>query len=122
VKVEIIVPGKYIDSKIVRFVSRHRCGDLIKAGIQIYEYQPTMMHVKLLIVDSVFVSVGSGNFDGRSLRLNDEANLDVMDAHFAAEQTRLFEQDKKKSRSMTLKETKGLNPLHPAAEIASPEL
>ncbi len=53
-----------------------------------------MLHVKLMIVDDVFVSVGSGNFDNRSTRLNAEANLNVLDAHFAAEQTALFERDK----------------------------
>src|SRR3984893_13829042 len=87
-KVEIIVPGKHIDQKLVRAASKRHWPELIKAGIKIYEYQPTMVHVKLMIVDDIFVSIGSGNFDGRSIRLNDEANVDVIDREFAAEKIR----------------------------------
>ncbi len=121
-KVEIIVPGKKIDQKLVRAASKRHWPELIKAGIKIYEYQPTMVHVKLMIVDDKFVSVGSGNFDNRSIRLNDEANLDVLDSDFAAQQTRLFEVDKKQSREMTLDKTGRLNPVQQAAGLASPQL
>jgi cardiolipin synthase A/B len=120
-KVEIIVPGKKIDQKLVRAASKRHWPELIKAGIKIYEYQPTMVHVKLMIVDDKFVSVGSGNFDNRSIRLNDEANLDVLDSDFAAQQTRLFEMDKKQSREMAQDKT-GLHPLQQAAGLASPQL
>jgi cardiolipin synthase len=122
VKIEIIVPGKLIDQKLVRAASKRHWPELFKAGIKIYEYQPTMVHVKLFIVDGTFVSVGSGNFDNRSIRLNDEANLDVLDRDFAARQTRLFELDKKQSQEMTLDETGGLHPLQQAAGLASPQL
>ena len=117
VAVEIIVPGKHIDRAIVRAASKRHWPELLKAGIKIYEYQPTMLHVKLMVVDDVFVSVGSGNFDSRSIDLNDEANLDVLDRDFAAEQTRLFELDKKQSRAMTLEETGGFHPLQGAADL-----
>ena len=116
VKVEIIVPGKFINQKIVRAASKRHWPELIKAGIKIYEYQPTMVHVKLIVVDDTFVSVGSGNFDNRSIQLNDEANLDVLDRDFAAQQTRLFEMDKKQSHEMTLDETGGFHPLQGAAD------
>jgi len=116
VKVEIIVPGKLINKKIVRAASKRHWPELIKAGIKIYEYQPTMMHVKLIVVDDTFVSVGSGNFDNRSIQLNDEANLDVLDRDFAAQQTRLFEMDKKQSHEITLDETGGFHPLQGAAD------
>ena len=119
VKVEVIVPGKHINEKIVRAASKRHWPELIKAGVKIYEYQPTMVHVKLIIVDDTFVSVGSGNFDNRSIQLNDEANLDVLDRDFAAHQTRLFELDKKQSYRMTLDDTGGFNPLE---GIADPEL
>jgi cardiolipin synthase len=63
-----------------------------------------MYHVKVVIVDEVWTSVGSTNFDNRSFRLNDEANLNVLDAEFAAGQADVFEQDKAKSRRITLEE------------------
>jgi cardiolipin synthase len=122
VKVEVIVPGKFTNQKIVRAASKDHWPELIQAGIKIYEYQPTMVHVKLLIVDGLFVSVGSGNFDNRSIQLNDEANLDVLNRDFAAEQTRLFELDKKQSDEMTLDKTGSLHLLEKAADLASPEL
>lgn len=124
-KVEIIVPGKRIDQKLVRAASKRHWPELIKAGVKIYEYQPTMVHVKLMIVDDTFVSVGSGNFDNRSIRLNDEANVDVLDRGFAAQQIRLFETDKRQSQEMGLDKTGGLIFLHPiqqAAGLASPQL
>lgn len=120
-KVEIIVPGKHIDQNLVRAASKRHWPELIKAGIKIYEYQPTMVHVKLMIVDDAFVSFGSGNFDNRSISLNDEANVDVLDRSFAAQQIRLFEGDKRHSVEMGLDET-GLHPLQQAAGLASPQL
>ena len=72
--------------KIVRRASRSLWGPLLEAGVEIYEYQPTMYHVKVVIVDEVWTSVGSTNFDNRSFRLNDEANLNILDAEFASGQ------------------------------------
>ena len=123
-KVEIILPGKHIDQKLVRAASKRHWPELLKAGISIYEYQPTMVHVKLMIVDDTFVSVGSGNFDHRSLSLNDEANLDVLDRDFAAQQTRLFEMDKRHTQRMTLGKAGDLisQPFQQAAGLAAPQL
>lgn len=106
VKIEIIVPGPVMDSKLVQRASRSLWGELLDAGVEIYEYQPTMYHCKVMIVDDVWVSVGSTNFDDRSFRLNDEANLNLYDAVFAGEQVKAFEQDKGKSRLMTRAEFK----------------
>ena len=102
VQVEIIVPGAHIDQQAVRQASRNAWPDLLKAGIHIYEYQPTMFHCKYMIVDNLWTSVGSSNFDPRSFRLNAEANLNVLDAGFAAKQTRVFEDDKARSKEITL--------------------
>lgn len=95
VRIRVIVPGKHIDSDSVRLASKAHWGDLLKEGIEIYEYQPTMMHNKLLIVDGLLVSVGSTNFDVRSFRLNDEASLNIYSAAFAAHMTQIFEKDLK---------------------------
>jgi cardiolipin synthase len=101
VRVRLILPGKNIDAEFVRSASRAGWGPLLQAGALIYEYQPTMYHVKLLVVDGLWSSVGSTNFDARSFRLNDEANLNVYDADFARVQTETFEADLKHVQRIT---------------------
>lgn len=101
VKVEIIVPFKN-DSKVGKAASRSRWDKLAEAGVEFYEYTPALFHCKTLIADDVFVSAGSINFDNRSFRLNDEANMNVLDEKFAAEQIKNFEDDKQKSSALTL--------------------
>jgi cardiolipin synthase len=102
VKVQIITPGKRIDTHTVREASRACWGDLLRAGVEIYEYQPTMFHCKLLVVDEYLVSVGSTNFDSRSFKLNDEANLNIYDRDFARQQASTFADDIMKSQRVTL--------------------
>jgi cardiolipin synthase A/B len=102
VRVEVVVPSRRTDAPLVRRAARGRYGPLLKAGIRIHEFQPTMFHCKCLIVDGLWVSVGSTNIDSRSFRLNDEANLNVLDRDFAQEQTRLFEHDLGRSREVDL--------------------
>ena len=74
--------------------------------MDIYEYKPTMYHCKVMIVDDIWVSVGSTNFDDRSFRLNAEANLNIYDAEFAKELIKVFEVDRGQSRQMTRAEFK----------------
>jgi cardiolipin synthase A/B len=104
VRLDIIVPGGHIDTKITRRASRSLWSPLLAAGAAIYEYQPTMYHCKLMIIDDCWVSVGSMNFDNRSFRLNDEANLNVLDQDFAEEQARVFAIDKQASRQVSLRD------------------
>jgi len=102
VKVQVIVPADHrTDSPVAHQASRAKWGELIKAGVEIYIYQPTMYHTKLMVVDDLWVSIGSANLDNRSFRLNDEANLNVFDPDFAAEQVRIFEADLRQSRRVT---------------------
>ena len=101
VKVRIIVPGENIDAETVRRASRGLWGELLEAGVEIHEYQPTMYHCKVMIVDGLLTSVGSTNFDVRSFRLNDEANLNIYDSGFAQRQTAVFEEDLKRARRIT---------------------
>ncbi len=101
VKIRIITPGEHIDTELVRKASRAGWGDLLQAGIAIAEFAPTMFHVKSMVVDGLFVSVGSTNFDNRSFRLNDEANLNVLDAGFAKEQVAIFDADWQRSRPIS---------------------
>jgi len=104
VRVQIITPGKNIDSATVRHASRALWGDLLAAGAEIYEYQPTMYHCKVMIVDGLMVSVGSTNFDNRSFRLNDEANLNLYDTAFARQQSVVFRDDLTRSHQVTFEQ------------------
>ena len=101
VRVRLVTPGEHTDTEAVKAASRATWGELLQAGAEIYEYGPTMYHCKVMIVDQLLVSVGSTNFDNRSFRLNDEANLNVYDAAFAQRQTQVFEDDIKRSRRVT---------------------
>ena len=102
VRVEIITPGKHIDHSLVRRASRSRWGPLLEAGARMYEFQPTNLHYKVMTVDGLWSSVGSTNFDNRSFRLNDEANLNVHDVGFAKRLEEIFEGDKARSREITI--------------------
>jgi cardiolipin synthase len=101
VRIRVIVPGKNTDSDAARFASKAGWGPLLLAGVEIYEYEPTMFHNKMLIVDKELVSVGSTNFDLRSFRLNDEASLNIYDRDFAQRMTAVFESDLKPTKRYT---------------------
>lgn len=107
VRVRILLPGPYMDVPLVRRASRATWGKLLAAGAEIHEYQPTMFHCKVMVVDALWVSVGSTNFDTRSFSINDEANLNVYDAAFARRQIEVFENDLKRARQVSLAEWQG---------------
>jgi len=100
VRVRIVVPGKHTDARVQRWAAQALYGGLLAAGAEIYEYQPTMIHCKVLVIDGVWTSVGSANFDDRSFRLNDEANLNVFSEDLAREQVELIDRDIALSRRM----------------------
>ena len=93
VRVRILLPGPHLDSLTVKVASKADWGELLHTGAEIHVYQPTMLHTKLLIIDTEFVSVGSTNFDIRSIRLNGEASLNVYSNDFATQMTAAFEVD-----------------------------
>ena len=99
VKIEVIVPAAF-DNKLVGSASRSRWDQLLAAGVEFYEFQPSLYHCKIMIVDDLWATVGSVNFDERSFEINDEANLNVLDREFAAELIKTFEEDKSKSRRL----------------------
>jgi cardiolipin synthase len=119
VDIRIIVPGPYNDAKVTRYASRSTWGPLLEAGVRIFEYQPTMFHCKVLIVDGLLTSAGSTNFDNRSFRLNDEASLNVYDAKVAAVQAQIFEEDLKRSREYTIEDWKARSLRQRLSEWAS---
>ncbi len=93
VEMRILVPGSHIDKEFVRTAGRASYDELIEAGIELYEYCPTMLHAKTLTVDRVWASVGSVNFDNRSFQLHDEVTLCVQSERFAGELHDVFEAD-----------------------------
>jgi cardiolipin synthase len=106
VKVRIIVPGKGTDHALTRDSSRRLYGDLLRAGAQIYEYQPTMIHAKTLVIDGLWSIVGTTNFDNRSFGLNDEVNLAARDEPLAARIAEDFQHDLAESKLVTYEEWK----------------
>ncbi len=102
VRIRVLLPGPHIDSVSVRLASKASWGPLLEAGVEIHEYQPTMLHTKLLVIDDLLVSVGSTNFDIRSFRLNDEASLNIYDPAMAARMTAVFERDLSQSKAYSL--------------------
>ncbi len=104
VRTELVTAGSNIDQPLVRAVGRKRWKSLLESGMRFYEFQNALFHCKYLIVDDLWVSVGSANFDNRSLRINEEANLNVLDAGFARKHVELIEHDKSRSRPISLEE------------------
>jgi cardiolipin synthase A/B len=101
VDVQIIVPNHLIDSKIVRPSSRRNYGPLLRAGVRIFEYEPSMFHTKGIIIDEALVSVGSANFDNRTFRFSDEANLNILSPEFARRQIKIFAEDRGRAHEVT---------------------
>jgi cardiolipin synthase len=102
VDVQVIVPGHVNDVPATKAGGRSSFGDLLRGGVKIFEFQPTMFHPKTMVVDGLFATVGSTNFDNRSFRLNDEINLTMYDPAVAARMEELFHKDLARSRRYTL--------------------
>jgi cardiolipin synthase A/B len=93
VRVRVLVESEATDAKPVKYSSRAAYDRLLEKGLEIHEYQPTLMHAKTLVVDDAWVMFGSANFDNRSLELNDELNVATLERQLAADVTRQFETD-----------------------------
>ncbi len=101
VDVRIVVPGPDMDIPPIRRASRYHYGELLDAGVRIYEYQPSMLHTKAMVVDGIWTTVGSINFDARSMKKNAEANVVVYDRRFAAAVAAVVEEDITRSEALT---------------------
>jgi cardiolipin synthase len=106
VDVRILVPGNKTDAKPVRLAGQTHYEELMEAGVRIFEYQPTMMHAKVLVVDGIWSVVGSANMDERSMELNEENVLAIRDAGLAAEIERGLLEDFEKSEEFDLERWK----------------
>ncbi|PYQ32655.1 MAG: cardiolipin synthase [Acidobacteria bacterium] len=103
VDVRVIVPGEFTDVPLVRQASRMHYELLLRRGIRIFEYQPTMMHAKTMVVDGYWSTIGSSNFDDRSFRINDEVNVNVYDDEIARQMEAMFFHDLAQSNEITLR-------------------
>jgi len=117
VEVVVLVPGKRSDHMLTRSSSRHAYGKLLKAGASIHEYEPSMIHAKILLIDSIWGVVGSTNFDNRSFGINDEVNLAARDPDFTQRLQQDFAKDLACSRKVTYQEWKRRPVLERAPEL-----
>ncbi len=104
VEVKVLTPGDNNDQPLTRAASRNLYGSLLKHGVKVYEYLPSMNHTKALMVDDTWAVVGSTNFDYRSFSINDEVNLVVMDRELTRRVAQDFEHDLAQSREITYNE------------------
>lgn len=119
VAVRIVVPGPHIDKSLVRVAGRAAYQTLLDAGVRIFEYQPTMLHAKTLVVDGAWSSVGTINFDNRSFQLHDEVTLGVWDERFAGRLTEAFEHDVSRSEQIVPRRWHRRSPRRRASEAAT---
>jgi cardiolipin synthase len=104
VDVRVIVPGPYNDNYLLYQLARNGYGRLLKAGVKIYEYQPSFMHAKTMVADGIWGTIGSTNFDNRSFNLNDEFNLNFHSREVAQRLEEVFLKDLEQSRSISYEE------------------
>ena len=102
VRVRLLVEGDKTDAKTVKFAGRGQYETLLEDGVEIAEYQPTMLHAKVMVIDGVLNVFGSANFDNRSLEMNDELNVAVFDRALAARLLQDFERDLTRSKKLDL--------------------
>ena len=102
VRIRFLVEGDVTDAKTVKWASRSVYDRLLQQGIEIYEYQPTMIHAKTTVVDGAWSIIGSANFDNRSLDMNDEINVGIADRTLATSLIETFEHDLRQAKRLTL--------------------
>ena len=107
VKFVVIVPGSHSDQRWVRLASRRMYGQLLDAGVRIFEYEAGMTHVKTLLVDRLWAVIGTTNFDNRSFEHNDEVNIAFRDANVSARLARDFEADLLVAKEITFDDWRG---------------
>lgn len=125
VHVEIIFAWEHTDAWPLRHLSIYQYHKLLKHGVHIYEYRPSMIHCKVMVIDDLLSIIGSANIDPRSLYINDESNVNILDRHFAQKQLKIIENDKLSSERV-LKPPFFWNPVtipsRAAVSVISPQL
>jgi cardiolipin synthase len=120
VEVRIMIPATTAsDSKIVQHASHHHYGTLLKGGVKLYDYERTLLHQKVIVIDSCWAAIGSTNFDDRSFEVNDEVSLVVYDERIAEELEQTFEDDLAHAKKVELEPWKKRSPLHKIIDLAA---
>ena len=104
VDVRFIVPGRHNDQPLTKSAGRSAYGHLLECGVKIFEYQPTMIHTKAMVIDSLFTLIGSSNLDPRSSEINEELDLAIYDRGFAQRVEAMFQDDLSHSTEYTLEQ------------------
>lgn len=119
VDVRVLTVSNKTDVKTTWYAGRYRYEELLRDGVRIYEYQPTMLHSKTIVSDGVWSSVGSMNFDNRSLAFNNESNLVVLDTAFGAQMDSIFFDDLRYAKEIKLQEFEKRSVLSRALELGA---
>jgi len=106
VDVRLLLPGPNNDQPLTKSAGRTSYGKLLAGGVKIFEYQPTMIHEKCMVIDGLFSMIGSSNLDARSSAINEELDIVVYDAEFGRRMERMFQDDLKLSKEYTLEDFK----------------
>jgi cardiolipin synthase len=104
VDVRLIVPGEHNDQPLTKSAGRAAYGRLLEGGVRIFEYQPTMIHTKAMVIDGMFSLLGSSNLDPRSSEINEELDLAIYDREFGHRMEEMFEKDLRQSKDYTLQQ------------------
>lgn len=102
VEIEVLVPGPYVDARLSQLAGERFYGELVEAGVRIWQFQPTMLHAKVLTVDGTIAALGSPNFNQRSMRRDDEVALTVVDPRTVRELDAHFEHDRSRATPVTI--------------------
>ena len=117
VDVKIMVPStEATDNAIVQHASHHHFGSLLKRGVKLWEYDHTLLHQKIIVIDGIWSCVGSTNFDERSFQLNDEISMGVIDAGVAAQLKAAFEADRRYAKQRHFEEWRSRSMFHKALD------
>jgi cardiolipin synthase len=119
VRVRVLVPGPHIDKNFVRIAGRHVYRELLECGVEIHEFQPTMLHAKSMVVDGAWSSIGTVNFDNRSFQYHDEITLCSLDPGLARGLTEQFESDLQRSERIDPERWEGRGPVQRASEAST---
>jgi cardiolipin synthase len=120
VKVRVMLPSEHAsDSPLVQHASHHHYGTLLKGGVRMFDYNRTLLHQKIVVVDGMCASIGSTNFDDRSFEINDEVALVVYDEKIGAELEEIFEKDLQHATERHLDDWKNRPALHKMRDFFS---